>query len=136
MPDAFEKSIVITGIRLKSIPASKDQKGLMSNVEGAAIVNFYGKPVMRQVVCRAFFEQIYSQNGDHFAINMQVPGGPDYMLDYSMVKKDGVLNIITSDSELSAPISALKEDKRKTKNFLYQIATNSVFLAKLNGVFN
>jgi hypothetical protein len=136
VPDAFEKSIVITGIRLKSIPASKDQKGLMSNVEGAAIVNFFGKPVMRQVVCRAFFEQIYSQNGDHFAINIQVPGGPDYMLDYSMVKKDGVLNIITSDSELSAPISALKEDKRKTKNFLYQIATNSVFLAKLNGVFN
>lgn len=135
VPDAFEKSIVITGVRLKSIPTSKESKGLMSSVEGAAIVNMYGKPVMRQVVFRSFFEQIYSQNGDHFAINMQVPGGPDYLLDYSMIKRDGTLNIITSDAELQAPISALKEDKRKTKNFLYQIATNSVFLAKLNAVY-
>jgi hypothetical protein len=107
----------------------------MSNLESAAIVNFFGKPVMRQVVFRAFFEQIYSQNGDHFAMMMQVPGGPDYLFDYSMLKKDGTLNIITNDSELSAAINAIKEDKRKSKNFLYQIATNSVYLAKLNGIF-
>lgn len=135
LPDSFEKSIVITGIRLKSTPMAKDAKGLMSNLESAAIVNFFGKPVMRQVVFRAFFEQIYSQNGDHFAMMMQVPGGPDYLFDYSMLKKDGTLNIITNDSELSAAINAIKEDKRKSKNFLYQIATNSVYLAKLNGIF-
>lgn len=135
LPDTFEKSIVITGIHLKSTPSSKDVRGLMSNLESAAIVNLYGKPVMRQVVFRALFEQIYSQNGDHFAMNLQVPGGPDYLLDYSMLKKDGTLNIITNDSELAAAINAIKEDKRKMKNFLYQIATNSVYLAKLNGIF-
>lgn len=135
LPDSFEKSIVITGIHLKSTPRSKDVRGLMSNLESAAIVNLYGKPVMRQVIFRALFEQIYSQNGDHFAMMMQVPGGPDYLFDYSMLKKDGTLNIITNDSDLAAAINAIKEDKRKTKNFLYQIATNSVYLAKLNGIF-
>ena len=90
---------------------------------------------MRQVVFRSAFEQIYSSNGDHFTMMMQVPGGPDYLLDYSMMKRDGTLNIITSDSDLSNAINAIKEDKRKTKNFLYQISTNSVYLGKLNAIF-
>lgn len=135
LPDSFEKSIVVTGIHLISTPRTKEVRGLMSNLESASIVNLYGKPVMRQVVFRALFEQIYSQNGDHFAMMMQVPGGPDYLLDYSMLKKDGTLNIVTNDSDLAAALNAIKEDKRKSKNFLYQIATNSVYLAKLNGIF-
>ncbi|WP_294673503.1 hypothetical protein [uncultured Fluviicola sp.] len=135
LPDELEKSIVITGVRLKNIPMTKDVRGLMSSLEGAAIVNFYGKPVMRQVVFRGAFEQIYSQNGDHFTMMMQVPGGPDYLFDYSMLKRDGTLNIITSDSELANSINAIKEDKRKSKGFLYQISTNSVYLGKLNAIF-
>lgn len=135
LPDEMEKSIVITGVHLKNIPMSKDVRGLMSSLEGAAIVNFYGKPVMRQVVFRSAFEQIYSSNGDHFTMMMQVPGGPDYLLDYSMMRKDGTLNIITSDSDLSNAINGIKEDKRKSKNFLYQISTNSVYLGKLNAIF-
>jgi hypothetical protein len=135
LPEEMEKSIVITGVRLKNIPMSKDIRGLMSSLEGAAIVNIYGKPVMRQVVFRGAFEQIYSQNGDHFTLMMQVPGGPDYLLDYSMLKRDGTLNIITSDSELANAINGIKEDKRKTKGFLYQISTNSVYLGKLNAIF-
>ncbi|AEA45145.1 hypothetical protein [Fluviicola taffensis] len=135
LPEEMEKSIVITGVHLKNIPISKDIRGLMSNLDGAAIVNFYGKPVMRQVVFRSTFEQIYSSNGDNFTLMMQVPGGVDYLLSYSMVKKDGTMNIITSDSDLSSAINALKEEKRKHKNFLYQISTNSVYLGKLNAIF-
>jgi hypothetical protein len=135
VPDSFDKSIVITGVRLKSTPTALDLKGLMSSVEGAGVVNFYGKGVMRQVIFRAFFEQIYSLNGDHFAFNMDVPGGSYYLFDYAMDKKDGKLSIYTSDSELSAAITAIKEDKRKEKNFYYEISTNSVLLAKLNRIF-
>lgn len=135
VPDSFEKSIVITGIRLKSIPGNKDEKGLMSSVEGAAIVNLYGKGVMRQVIFRSFFEQIYSLNGDHFAFNMDVPGGSYYLFDYHMEKKDALLNIYTSDAELAAAINAIKPDKRKEKDFYYEISTNSVLLAKLNRIF-
>lgn len=135
IPDEFEKSIVITGIRLKSTPQTKDVRGLMSSLESASIVNFYSKPVMRQVVFKSLFEQIYSNNGDHFSMFMQVPGGPDYLFDYSMLKKDGTMNILTNDVELSNTINSLKEEKRKVKNFLYQISTNSVFLGKLNAIF-
>jgi hypothetical protein len=135
VPDELDKSIVITGVRLKSTPQRIDTRGLMSSLESASIVNLYGKMVMRQVVFRALFEQIYSNNGDHFAMALQVPGGPNYMLDYSMLKKEGTLNLITNDTELSASIAALKEDKRKVKNFLYQISTNSVYLGKLNAIF-
>lgn len=135
VPDALEKSIVITGVRLKNIPGNKDEKGLMSSVESAAIVNMYGQACMRQIVLRTLFEQIYSQNGDHFMLMMQVPGGPDYLMNYKMVKKDGTLSIITNDAELQAPINEMKEEKRKTKNFLYEISTNSVFLGFLNRLY-
>jgi hypothetical protein len=135
VPDALEKSIVITGVRLKTIPSSQDTKGLMSSVEGAGIVNLYGQGVMRQVIFRSLFEQLYSGMGDHFVFNMDVPGGSYYLLDYSMVKDEGKLQIYTSDAELAAAINAIKEDKRKEKNFLYEISTNSVLLAKLNRIF-
>lgn len=135
VPEELEKSIVITGIRLKSTPTRIDTRGLMSSLESASIVNLYGKMVMRQVVFRALFEQIYSSNGDHFAFAMQVPGGPNYMFDYAMLKKEGTLNIITNDTDLSSTIGVLKEEKRKIKNFLYQISNNSVYLGKLNAIF-
>lgn len=135
VPDEFEKSIVLTGVRLKSLPVAKDENGFISSLEGAAIVNMYGKPCMRQIMCRSFLEQNYSLNGDHFTFMIQIPGGSDYLMDYSMVKKDGTLNLVTNDGDLSSSVNGIKEDKRKTKNFLYQISTNSVYLGKLSALY-
>jgi len=135
VPDAMENAIVLTGVRLTSNMKTNEDRGLATSVQSAAIVNFYGKPVMKQIVFRGFFEQIYSQNGDHFAIMLSVPASADYLMDYSMQKKEGTLNLISSDSELTATLNAMKEDKRKTKDFKYQVATNSVFLAKLMRLF-
>jgi len=135
VPDALENSIVITGVRLSSITKAGEDRGLITNVQSAAIVNFYGKPVMKQIIFRGFFEQIYSQNGDHFAVQLSIPAAADYLMDYSMQKKEGTLNLVTNDSELAATLNAIKEDKRKTKDFKYTVATNSVFLAKLMRLF-
>jgi hypothetical protein len=66
---------------------------------------------------------------------IQIPGGSDYLMDYSMVKKDGTLNLVTNDGDLSSTVNGIKEDKRKTKNFLYQISTNSVYLGKLSALY-
>ncbi|MFN6084187.1 MAG: hypothetical protein ACK476_04585 [Fluviicola sp.] len=52
-----------------------------------------------------------------------------------MVKKDGTLNLVTNDGDLSSTVNGIKEDKRKTKNFLYQISTNSVYLGKLSALY-
>ena len=58
------------------------------------------------------------------------PGGLDYFMNYQMTQKDGVLRIKSGDSEFSAAVNAIKEDKRKKKNFKYEMTTNSAFLAK------
>jgi hypothetical protein len=135
VPSVLDNSIVLTGVRLKSIPSTKEEKGLMTSVNSASIVNFYGQSCMRQIYFKAFFEQLYSQNGDHFIIQMEVPGGSNYLMNYKMIKNDGLLSTVTNDSDLQNALLGLKEDKRKSKNFLYEISTNSVFLGQITRLF-
>ena len=69
-------------------------------------------------------------------ISMSIPGGPDYFFNYAMGgKKDGKLSILTGDGEFSAAINAIKEDKRKKRNFSYEITSNSVYKAQLMRLF-
>jgi hypothetical protein len=131
MPKELEQSIVITGIRLSSYNNNDSQiSGLITNTESAGIVNIYGKSVFKYVPCKAFFKQVYSENltGDKFGLLLSVPGLSDYYLDYGMTKKDGLLQIYTTDKELDAGITAIKEDKRKAKNFKYEITNNSALM--------
>ncbi len=132
LPKEMEAGIVITGIRLSSYNNFDNQmSGLITNTESAAIVNIYNKPIFKYVPVKAFFKQVYSENpsGDKFGLLMSIPGGSDYYLDYAMIKKDGLLQIYTSDKELEASITAMKEDKRKVKNFKYESSTNSALLS-------
>jgi hypothetical protein len=46
-----------------------------------------------------------------------------------MIKKEGLLQIYTSDKELEASLTAMKEDKRKVKNFRYESSTNKALLS-------
>ena len=54
---------------------------------------------------------------------------------YSMNKKDGTLRIKSGDQEFNTALSEMKEDKRKTKNFLYESTTNSVYVNKFLELF-
>lgn len=138
LPNGLENTITITGIRLSSYASGKnEERGLITNVESAVIVGMYGKPIMKYVPLKAFFQQTYSGgNSDRFMIMMNIPGGGDYFFNYAMGgKKEGVLNILTGDGEFSAAINEIKEDKRKKRNFSYQITTNSVYKAQLMRLF-
>lgn len=137
IPDALERSMVITGLRLSSFDNPKSQiKGLVSNVESAVLVNMYGKSVMKYVPFRAFFQQVYSQAGsDQFSAYINIPGGRDYFFHYTMDKKEGLLRIKTGDDELSSALTEMKEEKRKKKNFKYEVTTNTVFLHKFMELF-
>lgn len=130
LPDCLESGIVITGLRLSSYDNTNNPnyQGLITNVESAILVNMYDKPVMKYVPYRAFFQQKYSGalGGDMFGFLIDVPGGLDYLFSYTMSKKDGTLDIVTGDTELSTGIGALKEEKRKTKNFTYQLGQGGV----------
>jgi hypothetical protein len=52
-----------------------------------------------------------------------------------MTKKDGDLKIISGDAEFCSAINGIKEDKRKSKNFKYEISTQRVYLSKFLRLF-
>lgn len=137
LPDGLGKSITISGLRLKSYSSNRlEEKGLITTVESAVLVGMYGEPVMKYVPLRSFFQQIYSgAGGDLFSLYINIPGGRDYFFHYSMEKKDGTMRIKTGDEELNTVLTEMKEEKRKKKNFTYEATSNSVYIAKLMGLF-
>lgn len=136
MPDELETAFVLTGLRLSSFDKpSMQERGLISSTDAAVIVNMYGKPVMKYVPFRAFFQQIYSEaGGDRFGLQVDVPLR-DYYFDYSMNKKEGEMRIISGDAEFNNAVSSIKEEKRKTKNFRYEASTQRVYLSKFLRLF-
>ncbi len=91
---------------------------------------------MKQVPLRTFFQQNYSEAApDKFGLQIDIPGGRDYYFDYSMVKKDGEMRIISGDEEFTKAIDAIKEDKRKLKNFKYETTTQRIYLSKFLRLF-
>jgi len=124
IPKSLESTMTITGLRLKYYPGTRlnQIKGLITTVESAVLVNIGEVPIMKYVPFKAFFQQKYSgAGGDWLAMLMDIPGGNTYFFDYSMNKKEGTFNIFTSDTDLVAAVSRLKDKKRKTKNFIYKI---------------
>lgn len=137
LPDGLQNTMTITGLRLSSFENDRLQdRGLITDVESAVLVSMYGKPVMKYVPLKAFFQQTYSgAKNDKFMVYINIPGGRDYFFNYEMMKKDGVMNIKTGDTEFSAALTEMKEDKRKKRNFLYQVTSNSAFIAKFMRLF-
>lgn len=136
VPREVESSITVTGLKLSSFDVKNMQeKGIISTSEMASIVTFFGKPVFKQVPFKAFFQQTYSESAaDKFGIQINIPT-LDYYFDYSMEKKDGLLRIISGDPDFVAAVNNIKEDKRKYKNFKYQIEPSSIYLSKFMRYF-
>lgn len=135
IPDGLNAPMVITGLKMKSYNKSNGEKGLITTHGTATLVNFYGEPVMKEVPLKAFFEQVYNptkeskkeeaEEGDAFILNFAVPGGSDYWFYYINDKKNPTLELISSDADYISDIDAIKEEKRKTKNFTYKSSTQS-----------
>lgn len=135
IPKGLDYAMTISGIRLRSFSGNQTN-GLITDVQSAVLVNMYGEPVMKYAPFRAFFQQIYSGGGgDKFNLLIDIPGGMDYFMHYSMQKKDGTLLISSGDAELNTTINEMKDDKRKTKNFKYETTSNSVYKNKLMDLF-
>lgn len=138
IPDNAKGAIVITGLKVSSyINPKMEERGIYSDVEDAAIVSVFDKPVMKYIPVKAFYQQIYSGiGGDKFGLYLTNPGGTEYFLNYAMNKKDGELFIYTSDTELEAEINGLKADKRKAKDFSYELTSNRLYLSKFLKLFS
>lgn len=130
VPKGMNNALTISGVRLSSY-AGDQTNGLITNVQNAVLVNMYGEPIMKYVPFRAFFQQIYSGGGgDKFNLLIDIPGGMDYFMNYSMQKKDGTLLISSGDAELNTVIGEMKDDKKKTKNFKFDSTSNSIYKNK------
>ena len=136
VPSGLKESIVFTGVRLESYSDDDNNRGLISSVESAVIVNYFGEPIMKYVPFKAFFQQVYGNESDQFSILTDIPGNFNYFLHYGMMKKDGTLRVITNDTEFNTEIAAIKEDKLKSKNFRYESSSQTVYMNKLLELFN
>jgi hypothetical protein len=133
IPESINNSMTITGLKLKAYEKKGSEKGLITTVDNATLVNFYGEPVMKTIPIKAFFIQNYTptkkkndvEDGDEFIMKMAVPGGADYWFYYTNEKNDGQLELITNDEDFNADVDGIKEDKRKAKNFIYKTSTQS-----------
>lgn len=125
MPSELESAFILTGIRLKSIARDDEFKGLVSAQPEATLVSVFGEPVLKTFPVQvAFFR---SNVGDRFGINLEIPGGKMYFFNYEVRKKDGKMSVFTSDKEFEERISSLKPDKRKVKNFEYDVTGNPTY---------
>ena len=136
IPKEMESAITVTGLKLTSFDVrNMIEKGIISTSENAYIVCLGGKPVFKQVPFKAFFQQSFSETGvDKFGLQINIPT-LDYYFDYSMEQKDGLMRIISGDPDFVAAVNKIKEDKRKIKNFKYQMEEGSIYLSKFMRYF-
>ena len=134
----MKAAVVVTGLKLSSFNNPKmEEKGLITDVESAVVVSVFDKSVMKYFPVKAFMQQIYSgSGGDKFGLLISNPAGSEYFLSYGMNKKDGELFIYSGDVELEAAINELKPDKRKAKDFSYEITANRIYLSKFLKLFS
>lgn len=137
VPKELENGMVVSGLKLKSFnPSNSGENGFITESNEAFLVNFYDKPIMKMVPFKAAFLHANSQenSGNSFAFHINPPM-KEYLFDYRMSKKDGEMKIYTSDAELINSLTSMKDDKRKSKNFKYEITTNTLYLTKLLELF-
>ncbi|MFA7274006.1 MAG: hypothetical protein WC044_09060 [Crocinitomicaceae bacterium] len=132
LPDALADGITLTGITLQSYENNRFQeKGLVTTNGTAVLVNIFDKSVFKTIETDAFFLKAYSgAQSDKFSLLLSVTGGKSYFFDYTMAKKDGELRMMSSDTEFRTEIEGLKEDKKKSKNFKYDMTQQNIFVVK------
>jgi hypothetical protein len=132
VPEALSNGITLSGITLQSFENSKFQeRGLITTSGVATFVNIFDKPVFKQIETDAFFTQTYSgAQSDKFSFLLSVTGGKSYFFDYTMTKKDGELRMMTSDLLFKNDIESMKDDKKRSKNFKYDMTEQNIFVVK------
>jgi len=135
MPIEYEATMILTGIRLYSIDSIPQISGLSSGSKDACVVSFYREAVMRMVPMELGFYK--NEKGvDHFGIYFVVPAYHNYFFHYQLNKKDGKLLFVSSDQESRTKINALKADKRKAKNYEYEVSTNTALYQAFRQLLN
>jgi hypothetical protein len=94
---------------------------------------------MKEVDFDIFYLQTFTkESGQGFSWNLTLPEERKYFVNYSMDKKVGALMFYTNDDIFNKSIIEIKPDKRKSKNFTFDIAEDAIgsaLYAKFKGYF-
>jgi hypothetical protein len=144
MPSTLENTFILTGLVLESYGSSnvggrKSEKGLISKVSKIGVMGMNGNAVMKEVDFDIFYLQTFTkESGQGFSWNLTLPEERKYFINYSMDKKDGALLFYTNDDIFNKSIIDIKPDKRKSKNFTFDLAEEAIgsaLVAKFRGYF-
>ncbi len=144
MPSSLENTFILTGLVLESYGSSnaggrKSEKGIISRESKVGIMGMNGNAVMKVVDFDLFFLQTHSkESGQGFSWNISLPNERKYFVNYSMDKKDGTLLFYTNDDIFNKSIMDIKPEKRKSKNFTFDIAEEAIgraLVSKFKGYF-
>lgn len=142
MPEGLDQTFVLAGLQLESFSTAKGggrkiEKGLISKQKQIGLVSVNGSPILKMVNLQMFFNQIYSdETGQCFYWNFSTPDEKKYFMFYEMDKKDGDLGLFSNDDSFKKTITDIKSDKRKLKNFKFDLIEDAKalnLLSKLNG---
>jgi len=144
MPSSMEQTFILSDIVLESYgtlkaSARKVDKGLISVNNQVGIVSINGIPILKQVEWHQFYVQSFSDElAPGFTWELSLLDDTKYFMNYTMAKRDGDLQIFTNDKTVNETILAIKPEKRKTKNFKFDLmdeVTAKNLLAKFRGYF-
>jgi hypothetical protein len=142
MPSTLENTIILSGIKFESFVTKgggKMEKGIISRDSKISVVSVNGIPVLKEVDFEMFYSQTYSkESGQGFSWSITMPNERFYFINYAMDKKDGTLLFHSNDDILKKSITDIKPDKRKAKNFTFDVAEDTVgqaLVAKFKGYF-
>lgn len=143
MPSSLQQTFIISNIQLESFgsdkpSAKKQQKGLLSQSTDCGLVSINGTAISQPITFnQAYVQQLGQEIAPSFYWSMEAFDGTRYIFEYTHQKKDGTLSLYTTNQNMMTTLEALKIDKRKAKNFIYQATDEqsaSLILAKLQSI--
>ncbi len=139
LPKEMETPIYLTNLRLTW---SKDHTGFVSQpISG--IAGLYGQPILKDFTVRFYVNYfVLGDKGPKMGVHIEMPAveerpGTFYFYQFEKLKKDTKLSVITSDDQLAAYMSLLKEDKTKLNKLSFvNISKNGQAAGIYLGDFN
>ncbi|MFM7006717.1 MAG: hypothetical protein ACKOWX_05645 [Flavobacteriales bacterium] len=140
MPGSLGQSLIISGIVLENFgsdkpSAKKQDKGLMSTAQSVGLIAVNGIAIAQPItLTQAYIQSFGDDASPAFYWSMEAFDGTRYVFAYAQDRKDGNLQIFSTNTKMMAAIDGIKAEKRKTRNFNYSSTDEqaaSVILAKL-----
>lgn len=140
MPNSLSQSIILSGLVLENFgsdkpSAKKQDKGLLSAAQTVGLIALNGTAIVQPLtLTQAYIQSFGDDANPSFYWSMEAFDNTRYLFAYSQDRKDGNLSIYSTNEKVLTAITAVKADKRKTRNFNYLASDEqsaSFILAKL-----